>query len=129
MVLTCILFTDHHSTTHSTLSVPAPLLGAIKKYHIALARLRVLGAGKMYADSVMTRHTMVSAMMQSVQAARPQITITLKGEEKGADVSAKYFTTRDTIEGEASFVVPSDTRFDGIYIGFEGKFEFEWDSP
>jgi len=64
-------------------------------------------------------------MIQSVQATKPQITVSLKGEEKGADVSAKYFTTRDTIEGEVSFVTPSDTRFDEIYIGFEGRFESE----
>ena len=68
----------------------------------------------------MTRHTMVSTMIQSVQAAKPQITVTLKGEEKGADVSEKYFTTRDTIEGEVNFVAPLDTRFDEIYIGLEG---------
>ncbi|KAF8417010.1 hypothetical protein BGX38DRAFT_1109522 [Terfezia claveryi] len=74
----------------------------------------------MYADSVMTRHTMVSTMMQSVQATKPQISVTLKGEEKGADISVKCFTTGDKIEGEVSFVTPSDTRFDEIYIGFEG---------
>lgn len=68
---------------------------------------------------------MVSTMMQSVQAAKPQITVTLKGEEKGANLSPKCFTTRDAIEGEVSFVASSDTRFDEIYIGFEGRFEFE----
>ncbi|KAF8427357.1 hypothetical protein EV426DRAFT_404137 [Tirmania nivea] len=71
----------------------------------------------MYTASVMTRHTMVSTMMQSVQAAKPQITITFKGE---GNVAARYFTTRDTIEGEVSLVALSDTRFDEIYIGFEG---------
>lgn len=60
-------------------------------------------------------------MRQSVQASKPQITVTLKGEENGADVNATYFTTRDTIKGEVSFVAPSDTRFDEIYIGFEGN--------
>lgn len=60
-------------------------------------------------------------MMQSVQASKPQITITLKGEENATSEHTKYFTTRDTIEGEVSFVTNSDTRFDDIYIGFEGK--------
>lgn len=80
----------------------------------------------LYTESVLSRHAMMSTMMQSVQAAKPRISITLKGEGDGVDshhngrMNEKYFTTREQIEGEVSFTAPSDTRFDEICIDFEG---------
>ena len=68
---------------------------------------------------------MMSTMMQSIQAAKPRISITLKGEGDGdnGNMNEKYFTTREQIEGEVSFTAPSDTPFDEICIDFEGMCE------
>ena len=67
----------------------------------------------------------MSSMVQSLHATKPRISITLKGETGGDSdssgrVSEEYFTTREQIEGEVSFMAPSDTRFDEVCIDFEG---------
>ena len=69
---------------------------------------------------------MVSTMAQAIQAARPHIEIKLKKEsEAGYSVLSDgkpWFTTLEQIEGEVTFIAPTETRFDEIYIGFEGRF-------
>ncbi|KAF8475782.1 hypothetical protein BDZ91DRAFT_193482 [Kalaharituber pfeilii] len=80
----------------------------------------------MYTASIMSRSSMVSTMIQSIQATKPAITIKLKSDSEYAygderRVRSIGFTTRDKIEGEVSFVSSSDIRFDEIYIGFEGN--------
>lgn len=79
----------------------------------------------MYTESVLSRHAMMSTIKQSVQSSKPQINIALKGESDGdthcsRSINEKYFTTREPIEGEVSFMAPCDTRFDEICIDFEG---------
>ena len=80
----------------------------------------------MHTASVMSRASMVSSVMQSMQTTKPIITISLKGEDESTGdceetrIRTMSFTTMDKIEGEVSFVAPIDTRFDDIYIGLEG---------
>ena len=72
-----------------------------------------------YAESIATRNTVIASikdMVADTQKAKPAITININGD----DGETKYYTTGDRIEGEVSIVAPTDTRFDEIYISFEG---------
>lgn len=75
--------------------------------------------------SILSRNSKVSAMMQPFQPARPVITIQLKGEDEYTDEASRAraisFTTMDRIEGTVTIKATVDTRFDELYIGFEGK--------
>lgn len=60
--------------------------------------------------------------MATIQAERPQISITIDGDDPTAyNGRVGSFSTLDTIKGEVSIIAMSDTRFDDIQITFEGE--------
>lgn len=64
----------------------------------------------------------MSSVMATLQAERPQISITIDGDDPTAyNGRLGSFSTLETIKGEVNITAISDTRFDDIQITFEGK--------
>jgi hypothetical protein len=74
------------------------------------------------AATIATRNSVVSSMIATLPAGKPQITITINGDDPTAyNGRLGSFSTLDTIKGEVDIVAMSDTRFDDIQITFEGQ--------
>jgi hypothetical protein len=76
----------------------------------------------MYAETIATRNTVASHIRALSQVGKPAIDIALSDDEQGAYV--RSYSTFDKIEGEVSITAPHDTRFDEIFITFEGEMRF-----
>ncbi|KAI9803561.1 MAG: hypothetical protein M1825_001904 [Sarcosagium campestre] len=72
----------------------------------------------MSARSFATRQSVKTQMRALAQRGRPQIEISLQGQDNG---SLCTFTTSDKLEGEIAITAQQDARFDDIQITFEGS--------
>lgn len=75
-----------------------------------------------YAESIASRNTYMTSIretMAEAQRSKPAVTISMDGDADGK--SHRFYTNRDRLEGDVKIVAPADTRFDEIYITFEGE--------
>jgi len=75
-----------------------------------------------YAESIASRNTYMTSIRESIaeaQKSKPAVTISINGDTEGK--SHKFYTTGDRLDGNVKVVAPADTRFDEIYITFEGE--------
>ncbi|KAI9771156.1 MAG: hypothetical protein M1840_002507 [Geoglossum simile] len=73
----------------------------------------------MYAESIASRNTVATHLRALSQIGKPAIDIVLNDDRQGAH--NRSYSTSDKIEGEVSITAPNDTRFDDVFIAFEGN--------
>jgi hypothetical protein len=75
-----------------------------------------------YAESIASRNTYMTSIretMAEAQKSKPAVTVNIDGDAEGK--AHRFYTNGDRLEGDVKIVAPADTRFDEIYITFEGE--------